>query len=92
MKLLTILNRAVKSLEAKPTDEAAIELARWYARELDNAPGLLITHGRAFRETLETLGMTPKARAAMSKGEVPKPPVFSALDELRAQRERRGTA
>ena len=49
--------------------------------------------GGAYRMALENLGLTPKARAAVMKGAPPPTAArASALDELRAQRERRGTA
>jgi hypothetical protein len=65
-----------------------VELARIYARLIDQADGSVTAYGRGFRETLETLGMTPKARAALTKGEPPSA-APSPLDELRARRARR---
>ncbi len=49
--------------------------------------------GTGYRQALVELGLTPKARAALMKGQpTPATAKGSALDELRAQRERRGTA
>ena len=88
-KVSLALARALKTLPLQPEDAAAVELARVYARELDKREDLVTVYGRGFRETLETLGMTPKARAAITKGDRPATPKSTPMDELRQRRERR---
>ena len=44
--------------------------------------------GAGYRQALESLGLTPRVRAALSKGEAPTP-VSSPIDELRKRREKR---
>ena len=45
--------------------------------------------GAGYRQTLVELGLTPKVRAALTKGEQAPVPTASPLDELRKRRERR---
>ena len=89
-RLELALERSLRALPIGREDHAAVELARSYARTIDTNGEMLNVVGRAFRETLEQLGMTPKARAAMAKGEPQKPPAKSAVDEIRQRRESRG--
>lgn len=81
------LGRALKQVSLERQDEAAVALARTYARALDAEPESLSKIGPRFLEVLVELGMTPKARAAVLKGE--KAPQKSPLDELRERRERK---
>ena len=81
------LGRALKQVTLQPEDAAAVALARTYARALDADQAALPKGGHRFLEVLVELGMTPKARAAVMKGE--KAPTKSPLDELRARRERK---
>jgi hypothetical protein len=71
-----------------PEDAALQELARAYARGIDANSEMLSVYGRGYRETLMELGMTPRVRAALTKGQVPDAPA-SPVDELRKRRERR---
>jgi hypothetical protein len=82
------LERALRSMDVQPSDAAAVELARIYAAGIDKSLDMVPVLGRGYRETLETLGMTPKARVALSKGEAAAP-VASPIDEIRARREQR---
>lgn len=81
------LGRALKQVTLAPEDAAAVALARSYARALDADSANLAKVGHRFLEVLVELGMTPKARAAVLKGE--KAPPRSPLDELRARREQK---
>ena len=87
--LESALEASLQDLTLRPADQAVVELARTYARVIDGNVDMLNMVGRAFRETLEQLGMTPKARAALARGEQPKPSQPSPIDELRARRAKR---
>lgn len=87
--LESALDASLLDLALRPADQAVVELARTYARVIDGNVDTLNMVGRAFRETLEQLGMTPKARAALATGGPPKPTQPSPLDELRARRAKR---
>ena len=80
-------SRAIRATPLTPSDEAAMELARLYARQLDrDAEKWLPQVGRQFVETLAQLGMTPKARTGIvqvAKQEA------DPLDELRKRRDER---
>lgn len=86
--LARALERSLRALPKQPEDQAAVELARTYARMIDAKDDTLHMLGRSFRETLETLGMTPRARAALTKP-TPAESQGSPLDELRSRREQR---
>ena len=90
-KLALALERSLRVLDRGPEDQAAVELARTYARVIDENEDMLNVVGRAFRETLQQLGLTPKARALMAKGDQPRTPTKSSIDELRQRRERRSS-
>ena len=83
------LDRAVKAVALQPADEPALLLTRRYARELDG-DGLLQEFGAGLRTMLIELGMTPRARASVLRGQAPPASGADALDELRAKREKRG--
>lgn len=87
MKLQTALSRSLRAAELSSADQATSELARIYARRIDDEPDKLYLYGKLFLDTVTALGMTPKARAALIK-DAPKA-VDSGLDELRARREQR---
>ncbi len=84
------LGRALKQVTLAREDDAAVALARSYARALDADPAALAKVGHRFLEVLVELGMTPKARASVMKGGTP--PAKSTLDELRERRERQGAS
>lgn len=86
--LLRSLEAALKAMPLLPEDAAAIALARNYAHAIDENYDMLPVLGRGYRETLVELGMTPKTRAALVKGQQAPPPA-SPMDELRARREKR---
>jgi hypothetical protein len=60
------------ALSALPTtegrDQAAIALARAYAAAIDAKPALLADLGPKLQAALETLHMTPRARASVKGG------------------------
>lgn len=83
-----ILEAVTKALEAVPltdADQAAAELARTYAAEVDLDPLCLPKIGPALLACLESLGMTPKARKSLLVKEATDAPA-SPLDELRKRR------
>lgn len=78
-----------------PRDAAAVELATAYARAIDSDLADLSKAGPALLAVLESLLMTPRARAqATKKGGVQDGPRADKLDELRERRRARvdGTA
>jgi hypothetical protein len=88
MLLATAVRRALADLDLPATDRAAAELAMTYARAVDS-DGDLSKLGPPLLATLEALGMTPRARAAVKKvaevtTDAQRP--ASPLDELRARR------
>ena len=79
---------ALKDVQLKPRDKAAAQLALVYARRIDDdAP--LVKLGPLMLAVLESLGMTPRARVALLKGNDDGPKPANPLDELRQRRERR---
>lgn len=87
-KLTRVLQRAIEGLETKAQDEAAIQLARLYAGQIDEDPGSLSKLGPLLLSVLESLGMTPKGRAAVlgKGGAQDAHPKRAVLDELRQRR------
>jgi hypothetical protein len=81
------LASAVDTAVAGVDDLGAAELARTYARAIDNG-GDLDKLGPLLLAVLESLGLTPKARAALVKGAKDEPRT-SPLDELRVRRSAR---
>ena len=99
--VLTALNRSVRNSPAVQDleDDAAVELARKYARALDSDEDLTKV-GPKFLDALESLLLTPKARDAMrvrgggrdgwTKPEPepeakPEPPIVDELEAVRAR-------
>ena len=102
------LLKSLRTLPTQLGDAGIVALAKQYARTLDAPALLtevgtgpladlamsatLSALGAGYRMTLVELGLTPKARSVVMRGQPEAPKVASPLDELRAQRERRGTA
>jgi len=94
-KALTV---ALGGLTTTVVDGAVVELAKVYAAAIDAPPcscdrcptGDLAKLGPQLLAVLESLGMTPRGRAAvLGKGGAPRDPApRSALDEARARRAR----
>ena len=84
--LLKTLNQSLGEMTLEDKDAAAVRLAKHYAESLD-AGADAIKMGPAYLACLESLGMTPRARAAIS-GKVAPPSEAGRrpLDELRAKR------
>lgn len=78
------LQQALTQLEPGDVDSAAVELARVYARALDN-DGALDVLGPKLLAVLESLGMTPRSRSAKGGQDA----TTSPLDELRERRDAR---
>lgn len=87
-RLQLALDRSLRALTLQPEDDAVVALAREYTAAIDADGQQLVMLGKNLRETLIELGMTPRARAAMFKGE-PEKPATSPIDELRARRQKR---
>lgn len=67
--LAEALTSVLGGVTKKPQDAAVVRLAITYAEQLDADPELLVKLGPQFLAVLESLGMTPRARAAiMAKG------------------------
>lgn len=92
MGMVQAVSAAIESASGPLTDrdQAAVELARTYARDID-AGGDLAKLGPALLASLAQLLLTPAARAgALRHGKQPDAGGKSKLDELRERRERRG--
>jgi hypothetical protein len=88
--LTEALSAALAALDRKPEDAAAVALARLYAARLDSENADLVKEGPLLLSVLESLGMTPKGRAAvLGKGGGKGAPPGNRLDELRAKRRAR---
>jgi hypothetical protein len=85
MSLVEAVRGAVEVLALAPADQGAVQLALTYAAAVD-AGEPVEKVGPPLLAVLEALGMTPRARAALTKGVTNGVPVASPLDELRARR------
>lgn len=85
MSLLNAVRAAVESLDLTPADQGAVQLALTYADAID-AGEPVEKVGPPLLNALEALGMSPRARAALTKGVKSDSPIASPLDELRARR------
>jgi hypothetical protein len=87
MKLASAVRQALKLGEGEPQYKGAAELAITYARAIDDGADL-DEYGPLLLEVLESMLLTPRARAAALKGgqgdRAPSP-----LDELRTRRDQR---
>lgn len=88
MPLAESIKGAIGGLELRPEDQGAAALAVKYAEAVD-AGGELDKVGPLLLAVLESLLMTPRARAAAVKGGTGAQPARSPLDELRARRDAR---
>lgn len=83
--LRAALDQALQQVPVADNDGAAVELAKHYATQLDDGADST-RMGPAFLAVLESLGMTPRARAAQSGGKGAPDAGPNPLDELRARR------
>lgn len=72
------VQETLASLDLQPEDAAAAKLARRYARVIDQTPdtkqpSIMRWLGPELQRILESLGATPAARAALTKGRKPEP-------------------
>lgn len=89
MRFTETLTQALEHLVRQPQDEITVELARGYARALDEGADIAKL-GPLFQSCLETLLMSPKARVTVLKGKAGDDNgARTKLDELRARRARR---
>lgn len=89
--LVDRVDQALRAVPLGDEDEAAKALAMRYAKAIDEG-GDLSKLGPAFLACLESLGLSPRARAALKKGTENVHPNGSKLDELRARRNRKSRA
>lgn len=88
---------AIASLDLDSKDAAAVKLAKQYARTIDEQPpgklyaGTIRWLGPELHKVLESLGATPAARAAITRGSKDAKPgtQVSKLDQLREARAKR---
>jgi hypothetical protein len=92
MALHHAVEAAIGELELSGSDKGAVELALTYAREIDTGVDQLEALGPKLLTTLEALGATPRARAALLKGGQRDSSTGSPLDQLRDRRARRAAA
>lgn len=85
MSLVKAVEQAVEVLALTPADQGAVRLALTYAQAIDLGEPVEKV-GPPLLAVLEALGMTPRARAAITKGGTSASPSASPLDELRAKR------
>lgn len=83
--LVDAVRQGVEALNLKPADQAAVRLALAYAQAVDDGEAAVEKVGPPLLAALESLGMTPRARANM-KGVTSDGPVANPLDELLARR------
>lgn len=85
--MLDTLNSALDGLDIQPRDQAVVRLAQQYASSIDTGESDLTKLGPALQSCLETLLLSPRARAMATKGGAPRDPdVANPADELRAKR------
>ncbi len=88
-RLLPIVQETIAALNLGPEHGGAVQLARRYAKVMDEAkdPAWAARWlGPLLLAALSELGATPASRAALTKGVKPEPQGPSRLDQLRAVR------
>lgn len=91
MSLGNAVRESAQGLPLAPSDRATLALACAYADTIDAAPETIDTIGPKLLTCLESLLMTPRARAAVMKNAQDEHRPSSPLDELRARRNARRT-
>jgi hypothetical protein len=87
VSLTSDLANAFQGMPLDDKDLPAAELAMAYGRAIDADPETVARLGPLLLATLEALLMTPRARAALTKGvNDDQRKIRSPLDELRARR------
>jgi hypothetical protein len=90
------LRQALNEHDMAKRDAATVELAMRYARAIDNDPSAIVLSkvGPPLLAALEALYMSPRVRAAVTKGAKDGPPAAATptakLDELAGRRARKG--
>jgi hypothetical protein len=90
MRLTQSVTRSLDALAPDERDEGARTLALYYAASIDDDPTQLDALGPKLLAALDALGMTPRARAAATKGATSVG--TNPLDQLRERRTRRDRA
>jgi hypothetical protein len=81
---------ALGSKQDTPQDSGAVRLAQTYAEAIDADRDQLAKLGPGLLAVLESLGLTPRARAALlGKGGETSAPTRNRLDDLRERRRAR---
>jgi hypothetical protein len=88
MSITDALRLSLSGVAIDDRDGAAVALAYAVAAELDDG-GDVEKLAPKLQAVLETLLLTPRARAAVTTGGTPGESITSPLDELRARRRRR---
>ncbi len=91
MTFVESLTQSLAGITVADQDKVMVELAHRYARALD-ADGDPIKLGPLLQSCLETLLMSPRARATVLKGGARDNRAVNKLDELRERRARRNGA
>jgi hypothetical protein len=85
VKLVSAVRRSLRGLDLAAADKGTAELALTYAKQIDDG-GDVKVFGPLLLAVLESLLMTPRARAAVLRGVARDGDTLSPLDELRARR------
>jgi hypothetical protein len=83
--------RAISEAEIEERDKATAELARQYALSIDHG-GDVVKLGPLLLSVLESLNMSPRARAVGTKGVTTSDNKPSTLDQLAERRARKSRA
>jgi len=87
--LTQVVADALAAAPVEPRDAATAELARTYARAIDEGADLAKV-GPALLAVLEALGMSPRARSAVKKAVTDDKSGANPLDQLAERRRARG--
>lgn len=89
-KMTHIVGASLREINLCESDKGVAALCIRYAVEIDNGTlATLAKLGPLLLQAMESLQMSPKARAQASKGAINVQPPASKLDELRAKRSER---